>query len=192
MTDTQPMTKGEQRRADVLQIARSHLITRGYEAFSMREVAADLGTKLGHIQYYFPTRDDLLEALVREEFRMNLAAIETVTHGVEPTISALEASVRKLVALWTSGGARVYVVMPFLAMHNERFRALNAEINSQFYDVIAQLLRAMAPETPERDLKTRARLITAVMDGGLLHTDGSTDLAEDIVFTVLQIASRRA
>lgn len=192
MTDTQPMTKGEQRRADVLQIARSHLITRGYEAFSMREVAADLGTKLGHIQYYFPTRDDLLEALVREEFRMNLAAIEAVTHGVEPTISALEASVRKLVALWTSGGARVYVVMPFLAMHNERFRALNAEINSQFYDVIAQLLRAMAPETPERDLKTRARLITAVMDGGLLHTDGSTDLAEDIVFTVLQIASRRA
>lgn len=191
MTDTQTMTKGEQRRADVLRIARSHLITRGYEAFSMREVAADLGTKLGHIQYYFPTRDDLLEALVREEFRMNLAAIEAVTHGVEPTISALEASVRKLVALWTSDGARVYVVMPFLAMHNERFRALNAEINSQFYDVIAQLLRAMAPEAPERDLKTRARLITAVMDGGLLHTVGSTDLSEDIVSTVLQIASRR-
>lgn len=188
MSKAQPMSKGAQRRADVLRIARSHLIERGYDAFSMREIASEAGTKLGHIQYYFPTRHDLLEALVREEFTMNLAEIGKIVKAAPAGRARLEGAVRALVGLWLSEGARVYVVMPFLALHDSRFRELNTEINEAFYKVVAELLAAMNPGLPARELDSRARLITAIMDGGLLHAEASPGLVEDIVRTVLLVA----
>lgn len=190
MKPAQPISKGAQRRADVLRTARSHLIERGYDAFSMREIAADLGTKLGHIQYYFPTRHDLLEALVRDEFSMNLAEIEKVARAAPPGHAQLERAVRALVGLWLAEGARVYVVMPFLALHDSRFRALNTEINEVFYNVVAELLAAVNPALQKRERNSRARLITAILDGGLLHANASPGLVNDIVKVVLLVADR--
>ena len=190
MSVSQPLSKGEQRRADVLRTARTHLIERGYDAFSMREIAAALGTKLGHIQYYFPTRHDLLEALVLEELQANLAAIDQIVEAAPRSRSTPEATVRALVSLWMSEGARVYVVMPFLALNDCRFRALNTKVNRAFYEIIAGFLAAIRPGTSAKELASKARLITAVMDGSLLHSDASPDLVDNIVWTVLQIADR--
>lgn len=181
-------TKGERRRAEVLQIARAQLIDRGYDAFSMREVAAGLGTKLGHIQYYFPTRHDLLEALVREEYRMNLEAIDEIAGKEPPSTATLEAVVRKLVDVWMSEGARIYVIMPFLALQEERFRALNREVNDDFTQTLQMILRHTHPADEDDVRMSKARMITAVMDGGLLQGDTAPGLVDEIVATVLLIA----
>ena len=66
------MTRGEVSRARILATAREILADSGLERFAMREIAkrADMG--LGNLQYYFPTRDDLLEAVIEVEFEYNL------------------------------------------------------------------------------------------------------------------------
>lgn len=189
MQATATKSKGEKRRAEMLQAARSRLIERGHAAFSIREVASDLGTKLGHVQYYFPSKHDLLEALVRDEFRMNLAVIDKIVGGNPATKSTLETIVRTLVNLWMSEGARVYVVMPFLALHDKMFRALNREINDKFFQVIEQLLRETNHDDPADVRAAKARMITAIMDGGLLHVGASTTLEDEIVATVLLIVA---
>ena len=189
MPTKMPQTKGEKRKADVLRVARVHLIERGYDAFSMREVAAELETKIGHIQYYFPTKHDLFEALVRDEFRANLEAIDAIVARSGPSSSTLEEVARKLVALWVTEGARVYAVMPFLALHNDRFVALNGEVYAQFRVVIGQLLLAALPKLSAAKAHMKARLITALMDGALLQLDGSKAFIDEIVRATLLIAN---
>ena len=191
MTVKDNMTKGERRRAEILQLARTQLIARGYDAFSMREVAAAADTKIGHIQYYFPTRHDLLEALIREEFGANLKAVQTIIEQGHTARSTLEHIVRELVRLWLSDGAQIYIVMPFLALHEERFRKLSGEIYGRFIDMLADVLAATDPDIPAKTIRMQARMITAVMDGRLFQTVSSPRIADEIVETSLLIAGMR-
>ena len=60
-------TKGQLRKAKVMSVAGSILINEGVDNLILRKVATVADIKLGHLQYYFPTRDDLLEALIYEK-----------------------------------------------------------------------------------------------------------------------------
>ena len=48
----------------ILRAALSLLIEQGYRAMSMRRIAAECGMKLGNVTYYFPTREELMRALL--------------------------------------------------------------------------------------------------------------------------------
>ncbi len=56
--------KGSARRAALLDAAEATLVGGGHAALSLRAVAEAAGVRLGHLQYYFPTRDSLLEAVL--------------------------------------------------------------------------------------------------------------------------------
>jgi AcrR family transcriptional regulator len=58
----------------VVEAARAVLMNRGYAQFSMRNVAAEAGMRLANVQYYFPTRGDLVRALMQETQQHYLAA----------------------------------------------------------------------------------------------------------------------
>ncbi len=63
--------KGKDREYAVLHAARRVLIESGYTQFSLRNVAAAAGMHLSNLQYYFPTRERLIEGLmtfVQEEY----------------------------------------------------------------------------------------------------------------------------
>jgi len=58
----------------IVEVARAVLMNKGYAQFSMRNVAAEAGMRLGHVQYYFPTRSDLVRALMHDTQQHYLAA----------------------------------------------------------------------------------------------------------------------
>jgi AcrR family transcriptional regulator len=116
--------------------------------------------KLGNLQYYFATRDDLLEAVIRAEFEHDLAAVRRAT-----TIDGLTASARALVRNWTTGAGAVFGTMSLLAYHHERFRLLNHEIYEAFYRELGVLIRRVTPGLSDQETRMRARLITSVLDG---------------------------
>lgn len=63
----------------ILDCAQQLVQSRGYNAFSFRDLATVVGIKSASIHYYFPTKGDLAEALVvryREGFNAQLARIE--------------------------------------------------------------------------------------------------------------------
>ena len=53
-------------RLEALDTARRLFIEEGYAEFSMRKVARELGIRQGHLQHYFPTRDDLLTEMLEQ------------------------------------------------------------------------------------------------------------------------------
>jgi len=56
--------KGRARIETILVAARAVLIEKNYTHFSLRNIAAAAGIHLANLQYYFPTRDALIHALL--------------------------------------------------------------------------------------------------------------------------------
>lgn len=66
----------------ILDVAQKLLQEKGYNAFSYRDLAREVGIKTSSIHYYFPTKEDLAKALTvryREHFKMALSQIDAQT-----------------------------------------------------------------------------------------------------------------
>ena len=172
--------KGEHRRAEILAAARRLLVEDGYDRFVLREIAARVGVMLGNLQYYYATRDDLLEALIRAEFTANQAEIAAITTGPGSADTRLATVTRHLIAVWARDGGRVYAVMSFLALHQARFRRLHREIYAAFYESLLPVLRELRPRASRGDLLETARLVTTVIDGALVQLPSRTFVARAV------------
>jgi TetR/AcrR family transcriptional regulator, transcriptional repressor for nem operon len=66
-------------RGELLDLAETLVRTRGYNGFSYRDLAEQIGIKTASIHYHFPTKGDLAEALIeneREVFARTLAQLD--------------------------------------------------------------------------------------------------------------------
>ena len=59
--------KGAQTINLILKAAREVFIREGHAGLTMRKVAQEAGVVVGNVSYYFPSRRELLEAMLREE-----------------------------------------------------------------------------------------------------------------------------
>jgi AcrR family transcriptional regulator len=182
-------TRGQVRRDALLATARALLVEEGFDQFVLRRVAAKAEMKLGNLQYYFATRDDLLEAVIRAEFDRDLDALRLAT-TVE-SAESLKTAARALVRNWTTGAGSVFGTMSLLAYHHERFRELNREIYETFYRELGVLVRQVSPGLRAAEVAARARLITSVLDGvamqihaGATTRSDLTNRAADLVVTI--------
>lgn len=64
------------KREQIVEAARLVLIREGSAGFSMRKVAHHAGMSLGHLQYYFPSRAELLDALLSADIEAYRRAFE--------------------------------------------------------------------------------------------------------------------
>ncbi|WP_245707429.1 TetR/AcrR family transcriptional regulator [Pseudonocardia oroxyli] len=62
--------------AEIVEVARAHLATAGAAQLSLRAVARELGMVSSAVYRYFPSRDDLLTALIIEGYDALGAAVE--------------------------------------------------------------------------------------------------------------------
>jgi AcrR family transcriptional regulator len=81
----------------ILDVARDLIATGGADA-SLREIARTAGVGLGTLQRHFPTREVLLEALLRTSFDALARRAAELEH-VEPSDTALVAWLREIVAV---------------------------------------------------------------------------------------------
>jgi AcrR family transcriptional regulator len=163
------LTKGQKRRAEIISLGRDILIEEGYDAFVLRTVAARAEITLGNLQYYFPMREDLLEAIGNQEFARGLEIVQSAHKGSGTPEERLAKMVRGLVGDWHQTGGRVYAVIAMLAMHQERFKRLHSHQYRLFYQAVADLVKAINPKATDEAALHQARLITSMMDGSLFQ-----------------------
>jgi TetR/AcrR family transcriptional regulator, transcriptional repressor for nem operon len=60
------------RMTDILDAAEKRIRTSGYNGFSFREIAADVGIKSASVHHHFPTKSDLAAAVARR-YRVRIA-----------------------------------------------------------------------------------------------------------------------
>lgn len=184
-------SRSELRRAELVGVARELLVADGLESFAMRTVAARAGMRLGNLQYYFPTRDDLLEEVIRAEFAKDLAALADAFELGGGAVD-LERLTRLLIGNWCSEGGYVFLALASLAYHGERFRSLNREIYEAFHRRIGAVIRRVDASASRSEVRNRALLMTSLLDGLALQihaVSGSrrrTDQRVELVARYLQ------
>ncbi|GIH74651.1 TetR/AcrR family transcriptional regulator [Planobispora longispora] len=195
MAGTRP--RHASRCAEIIETARGLLLGEGLDAFAMRTVAASAGMRLGNLQYYFATRDDLLEAVIRAEITNDLTMVEGSLRA-EDAVRDVPELARQLVENWSSGTGGVYLSLASLAYHSDRFRALNREVYESFYAAIGSLVRRIDPDAALPDVRIRAQLMTSLLDGTALqlhaavHTKAESDaLIERAAALLAAIAADR-
>jgi ectoine hydroxylase-related dioxygenase (phytanoyl-CoA dioxygenase family)/AcrR family transcriptional regulator len=162
-------SRGERSRRRILETAQRVLEEEGLERFILREIAKRAEMGLGNLQYYFPTRDDLLTAVIRSEFERNLRRIRRLDDDSSDLGAHLERFSRLLIGEYTSPGGKIWAVLALLRLHNGRFRRLSEEIYHEHYDTLADAMRSFGVAGTTDELRERARLITAVLDGAALQ-----------------------
>jgi len=139
----------------LIKAAREAFLTQGVDGASLREIAAEAGTSLGMITYYFPTKDDLFLAVLEQAYPKLLADLSAAISGDGDLREKIErlyrhlhrvsdeefavvrilirealvssARLQKLFARFTGAGGHVPLMMSLLAQGQEQ-RALRTDL----------------------------------------------------------------
>jgi AcrR family transcriptional regulator len=65
MSDSTRLSKGEQSRLHIIETANRLFYERGYQQTSFSDIADTSGIRRGNITYYFKTKNDILQAVIR-------------------------------------------------------------------------------------------------------------------------------
>lgn len=184
-------TKGRLQKAKVMSVAGSILVNEGIDNLILRKVATVAEIKLGHLQYYFPTRDDLLEALINEAWEKDEAILVSATTNEE-----VLTVIRALIGSWGGDRGKIYLVLTQRSLYDERFRTLKQKIYQRFYNDLMLFLKPLHPERSKQDLLRQSKVITSLMDGAMMQDhSGATrtikkqknDLQDDLSEVVLKL-----
>jgi AcrR family transcriptional regulator len=165
---------GNDTAARIVLAARELLMTEGYAQFSMRNVAARAGLHLANVQYYYKTRDDLVQALVDdtgERYRNSYAQL--LAKGPTDRQARFEAIVEfNLKDVATAETRRYFIQLwALLTELDGRARAgcKAGHLMNDLYAIdIQQLSDCIADLVPDADpleVRRRASILAAMIEG---------------------------
>jgi hypothetical protein len=157
--------KGEQRRQDILDTAKSILIDEGWEAFSMREVAARIGIRHGNLQYYFPTKQDLLVALYDSEVSVYTSAIAAAVASAGTRQSAIEGILDSGIAMVRRPETQLWRIAAALSPQDSEMEAILARDNQLYRDELMSAFADIAPGLTRQQQAVLARFVQVLVDG---------------------------
>ncbi|MFI6062216.1 TetR/AcrR family transcriptional regulator [Streptomyces sp. NPDC051286] len=166
--------KGVQRRAALLDAAEKILFESGYGELTMRAVAATAQTRLGHVQYYFPSRTELIAAVLRRTLDRSLDRLTPLFAGAAAdTPSGAEGLIRQLLAEHDDSRlVRVYAELWALAGRDEAVAAVTRAFYNDYEDHVAGFIRARNPALSDTACRARARVFTVLIEGASLFRSG--------------------
>lgn len=168
---TRPLTvRGRATVTRILASAIDIFVTEGYGGMSMRQVATSAGLALSNLQHYFPTREQLFEAIVDATLAEYSTAYDQIRN--DATLSPA-AQLEKVARLVIEDGLQpktqgLFVNLWALALTQEFARKRVEEAYTFQRSMIARFITAVNPNFSKIELAHRAALITSQLEGLLL------------------------
>ena len=162
-------TKQGRRGAHVLDAVVEVIAEHGFEAATMRTVAATAGVSLAQVQYYFPSKDELLAAAFQHVIQTFDTKLATVDISGSP-----RKVLRALLELWLpldearARDARVRLAFSAAAATSPALTDIAATTDTELRVAFARLLDGAVAggELKEvADTETESALLLAVVDG---------------------------
>lgn len=133
----------QKRREVLLEIAARHFVQRGFEAASMRDIAADVGIRPSSIYHHFPSKEDLMLAVYEEGMRRITHAVTAATAGVADPWQRLECACAAHLRSLLEGGDLFLALMreapPSWHHANKRIVRLRDAYESIFTGILSDL-----------------------------------------------------
>jgi len=189
---------GQETAQRVIESARALLMREGYAQFSMRNVASHASMHLANVQYYFPTREALVRALLTDTGARYRAAYEKLlTQAPVDRVERFKAVVDYNLRDVASEPTRRFFIQLWALLStldgdsNELLNELYRIDLEQLSERIAELEPAVEPA----EVRRRATLLAAMIEGLVLvrgaHSDQPAELRRLMTYAhtmALQIA----
>jgi len=171
--------KGQKRREEIVSVARQRLINSGQDAVVLREIANEIGSSLGNIQYYFRTRWDLVAAVVANDISVGLE--DAVGAGAKGSPDEkLKKFCDVVLARWGEDAVIVWSGMWFFRHHYEEVQELMEVSYRLFYEALIEIIGEICPQDSKVVLKRKAMMVTSLLDGASLQPAPHKDLLSNI------------
>lgn len=157
-------TKGHETREAILHAALGILVESGYRAMSMRRIAMACGMKLGNLTYHFPTREDLVQALL--DAVISSYEVEFIQlRDLAPEQRLAQYCGLVLEDIRTLKTTRVFPELWALSNHDafvfERVQDLYRRARAPLIEIVSEL----RPDLSEQDWEDLALFISVSMEG---------------------------
>ncbi|MEU0359528.1 TetR/AcrR family transcriptional regulator [Streptomyces cyaneofuscatus] len=171
-TGAGPTAKGLRRRNELLDAAERLLAASGGAQLTLRAVADEAGVRLGHLQHYFPTRSDLLAALLDRVLTTSLERIAARTDPAGDTAAAAvvldsllgDHDEPSLVGLFTEVWS--------MAAHDEPAAETLRSFYADYAGHVTAIVRRHLPELDERGARARAEVFVMAVEGAAIFRSG--------------------
>ena len=157
--------KGDARRQQILDTAKSILIAAGPDGLVLRDIAERLGITHGNLQYYFRTKQELLVAIFDRE-------IVKYTDSLHEAVSATTTRRGRLGAIIDAGLAEIrspdtalWRMAISMSDHSADMAGLLKKENDRYQTAVVKELKLISPELSPQRRRQIARIINAILDG---------------------------
>jgi AcrR family transcriptional regulator len=169
-SDTIPtQARARERMANVLCQAEQMMIEDGYASLTMRKLAERCGIALGNLQYYFPSKSDLVAALVEGICVRHRHSLTKQLNQNDDPLAAFKASLRYMLEdIRKPEGSVLYWELWALAAHDS---ATNAAVTKLYHDELELLVHCITrlnPDLPSPAIRLRAQTVMSMVEGSTL------------------------
>ena len=140
----------EDRRRQIVGGAASVLAREGYEATSMKQIAAEIGVSTGLLHYYFGTKEDLLAAVVQSLHEQLVTEWRDAMSTVEGPLDRVSAGMRRASERYASqpGFWNLLFDLYGLGLRNPRLRERVRAMTLELLAIVAEEVRRVAADVP--------------------------------------------
>lgn len=181
--------KGEERREAIEAAARWMLLDEGYAGVSLRRIATRLGISVGNLQYYYPTKDDLVESVIIGETQKPIDLLGEIAWSPDDAPQNVRQAVGSLLQYYASEAGRFYAIMESLALHDARYAKLKADGYAHVLGHIEHLIGLVAPNLPADRAAGLARILVALIDGASLQVQFARNEAGSVEALIVDVSS---
>jgi AcrR family transcriptional regulator len=174
---TRPHLDHEVKRKQILDAAEKLFLRSGYEATAMAAVARGAGVASNAVYWYFPSKDDLLAAVLARRQQRALAALSALpTATVDEQLLAMLARLDEVASLTAAVHERARHSTAVAAIHEAFHRAADQLLQDAFRDA----------GLGDDDAPRAAKAIMALIEGIHLHEPNrDTAARNDLVLWAL-------
>jgi AcrR family transcriptional regulator len=158
-------TKGERRIKIILEAAEQLLIDSGYHNFSMRKVATKAGVSVGNLQYYFPSKDSLLEALLDHVIQNYLDAFERFKGQYTPKEQFVKIIKAVIKDLKTKHTTVFFPELWSMANHEKHISKIMDRMYGKYRALLADVIKDINPNLSELQAHRLSIFMTASLEG---------------------------
>jgi AcrR family transcriptional regulator len=136
-----PVARGT-RTAEAIKQAAVELFWRhGYEATTLREIAAQVGIQVGSLYNHIPSKEELLFSIMSGVIEDLIADVEARLVGIEDPVDRLRAAIECHVMFHTDRAREVFIGNSELRSLSEPNRAAVVRLRDRYEAIIASVLR---------------------------------------------------
>ena len=179
--------EGSSTRRRILRIALTLMAQRGVDGTSMRDLASAAGLNVASLYHYFPSKSDILEAVLVEQGFLPIQAPSPAGDGDgrgdgrQPDSSTLEQLLADILVSMFEVQDFVRLMVGESMRDESTARAIGLDLFTSFQTIIEDWVRTYRPDVDERSgAAAVARLLSAMVVGifvehaaGVLSDDGA-------------------